>query len=383
MRNGMRLLLATATGAAVFASGTTTALASQSALTSARADARCAGSAEFSKVEWTDAFVPLKDNNEVTVTATLKNPFKKGTDGKWAKDQDNKAVRDITALGGEIVKPGATTGTKVDLDLPVTPVITADNEQSAALGEAKVTGKFTVTKDDKDGKWLLKLNPVRGTAQPCVEEIAVNPQLKLVGAAVTDPVVVTTNDDTKVAVKATVAGGATSVSAHLYSNDGNDSVDLNLDKGNSANSWYQDTWFDSDFTTGAWTLDVTVTRGNESIKYERADTFSVQLKKAKKKKVKSKISFDVNANKVRKGKTVRLYGAVYRGSSAYARKNVELYYRKKGSTKWVFFAVTKANSKGKYSKVVRPKVDAYWHAVAPGTSTTSGSTSASEFVDVR
>lgn len=381
----MRLLLATATGAAVFASGTTTALASQSALTSARADARCAGSAEFSKVEWTDAFVPLKDNNEVTVTATLKNPFKKA-DGKWAKGPDGKAVPDITALGGEIVKPGATTGTKVDLDLPVPPAITTDNEQSAALGEAKVTGKFTVTKDDKDGKWLLKLNPVRGTAQPCVEEIAVNPQLKLVGAAVTDPVVVTTNDDTKVAVKATVAGGATSVSARLYSNDGNDgndSVDLNLDKGNSANSWYQDTWFDSDFTTGAWTLDVTITRGNESIKYERADTFSVQLKKAKKKKVKSKISFDVNANKVRKGKTVRLYGAVYRGSSAYARKNVELYYRKKGSTKWVFFAVTKANSKGKYSKVVRPKVDAYWHAVAPGTSTTSGSTSASEFVDVR
>ncbi|MFI7532955.1 hypothetical protein [Streptosporangium sp. NPDC049376] len=379
----MRLLLATATGAAVFANGTVAALASQSAQSSARADTRCSGSAEFSKVEWTEAFVPLKDNNDVTVTATLKNPFKKGADGKWAKDQDNKAVRDITALGGEIVKTGATTGAKVELDLPATPTITADNEQSATLGEAKVTGKFTVTKDDKDGKWLLKLNPVRGSAQPCVEEIAVGPQLKLAGASVTDPVVVTTNDDTKVAVKATVLGGATSVSAHLYSNDGNDSVDLNLDKGNSANSWYQDTWFDSDFNTGSWTLDVTVTRGNESIKYERADVFTVQLKKAKKKKAKTKVSFDVNANKVRKGKTVRFYGAAYRGSSAYSGKGVELYYRKKGSTKWVFFAIAKANRSGKYSKVVKPKADAYWRAVVTGNSTTSGSTSGYEFVDVR
>src|SRR5690348_9704722 len=79
MRNGMRLLLAAATGAVVFASGTATALATQSAVRAA--DAQCSKTDEFSKVEWTEAFVPLKDNNDITVTLTLKNPFKKDGDG--------------------------------------------------------------------------------------------------------------------------------------------------------------------------------------------------------------------------------------------------------------------------------------------------------------
>ncbi|GAA3118087.1 hypothetical protein [Streptosporangium carneum] len=379
----MRLLLATATGAAVFASGTATAFASQSTFSkAAAADPKCSGSAEFTKVEWTEAFVPLKDNNEVTVTATLKNPFKKGADGKWVKE-DGKAVRDITGLSGEIVKAGATTGTKVDLDLPAVPAITADNEQAVALGEAKVTGKFTIGKDDKDGKWTLKLSPVRNTtAQPCVEEIAVDPQVKFVSAAVTDPVVITAGEDTKVAVKANILG-ASSVSARLYSNDGNDSVDLTLSKGNNANSWYEDTWFDSDFTTGSWTLELTATRGKESIKYEKADTFSVQAGKSKSKKAKSKVSFDVSANKVKKGKSIRLFGTAYRSSSAYSGKMVELYYKKKGTSGWKFLSFSKANSKGKFSKVVKPKFDAYWRAVVPGTSKTYGATSGAEFVDVR
>ncbi len=379
----MRLLLAAATGAAVFASGTAPALAIQSASATTRAaDAKCSGGAEFSKVEWSEAYVPLKDNNEVTVTATLKNPFKKDSDGKWAKDDKGKAVPDITALGAEILKPGATTGTRVDLDLPVPPTITADNEKSTALAEAKVTGKFVIGKDDKDGKWTLKLNPVRDSAKPCAEEIAVDPQVKYVSSAVTDPVVVIPGEDTKVVVKANIIG-ASSVSAKLFSNDGNDSVDLTLSKGNGANTWYEDTWFDSDFTTGTWTLELTAGRGKESAKYEKADTFNVEAGRSKSKKSRAKVAFDVSANKVKKGKSVRLFGTAYRGSSPYSGKMVELYYKKKGSSGWKFLSFAKANGSGKFSKVVKPKFDAYWRAVLPGTGKTYGATSSAEFVDVR
>ncbi|MEV7005949.1 hypothetical protein [Streptosporangium sp. NPDC051022] len=366
----MRLLLAAATGAVVFASGTATALATQSALSKTAAAACALTTTDVSDIKFEEAYVPLKDDITVGFEATIKAPYKLA---------NGALVKDVTGIKADFQRPGETGWNEAI-------VAQIDNPPATTTppAEVKVKGNFKITKDNKDGKWQLRLAVTRdgAAAKDSCQEVAVDPQVKYVSSAVTDPVVVTPGQDTRVAVKATVLG-ASSVSARLFSNDGNDSVDLTLEKGNSANTWYQDTWFDSDFTTGNWTLELTAGRGKESVKYERADTFYVQAGKSSTKKSKTKVAFDVSANKVKKGKSIRLFGTAYRGSSAYSGKMVELYYKKKGTSSWKFLSFTKANAKGKFSKTVKPKFDAYWRARLPATSKTYAATSGAEFVDVR
>lgn len=374
----MRLLLATATGAAVFASGTATAFATQSALPKAAAAACSLTTADVTDIKVGDAYIPIKDDATVDFEATIKNPYALTAD---PGDSTKKVLaKDVTSIRADFQRVGETTWNDATIaQIPAPPT----GNQTTAPADVTVKGSFKVTKDNKDGKWQVRLQVIRtGPQTESCKEVTVDPQVKLVSAGVTDPVVITAGEDTKVAVKANILG-ASAVTARLYSNDGNDSVDLTLSKGNSVNSWYEDTWFDSDFSTGTWTLELTAGRGKESIKYEKADTFSVQTGKSKSKKSKTNVSFDVSANKVKKGKAVRLFGTAYRGSSAYSGKMVELYYKKKGSSGWKFLSFAKANSSGKFSKSVTPKFDAYWRAVVTGTSKTYGSTSSAEFVDVR
>ncbi|GGS60591.1 hypothetical protein GCM10010156_19150 [Planobispora rosea] len=367
----MRLLLATATGAAVLAGSVATALVPTTAL----AATECSKSDEFSKVEWTDAFVPLEKNNKVTVTAVLKSPFKKNADGTWERTADKKAVYSFTSVTGDLTKADNAKASLTVSKLPDPPAV-ADDDLKKALPEVKVTAEFEIAKADKDGKWTLNLS---ADNKACSAEITVDPQVKFVSAAVTDPVVLRSGEDTEVKVRANVIG-ASSVKGKLYSDDEADSVDVTLTKG-SGNAWHTTTSFDTSYATGSWTLELVASRGGQDLKTEKADTFYVQ-KSSSKKKTKSRVSFDVSANKVRKGTSVRLFGKVYRGYSAYSGKTVGLYYKKKGGS-WKFAYYVKASSTGKFSKTVKPRFDAYWRAVVGGTSKTHGSTSGYEYVDVR
>lgn len=386
MRNGTRLLMAAATGAAVFASGTASAFATQSTPFTATAAACDAVTTDISDVKVGDTFVPLKADNTVSFEATLKKPFKdKDANGVWPVEGNTKQVaRSVTKVTAEITRADGTVIAATELALPKQPETTdADHKVADVPQTASLKGDFTITAKDKDGKWQLRLKISRvGADSATCKEVGVDPQVKYLGASVTDPVVVTRNEDTKVVVKAGIIG-ASSVSARLFSNDATDSVDLQLEKGNSANSWYSTTWFDRDFSTGYWTLELTAGRGKESAKYEKADTFTVKAGKSTSRKRASKVSFDVTANKIKKGKSIRLFGTAYRGSSAYSGKMVELYCKKRGASGWKFVSFARANGSGRFGKVVRPKFDAYWRAVLPGTSKTYGSKSGVEFVDVR
>ncbi|WP_433253139.1 hypothetical protein ACQPYK_09185 [Streptosporangium sp. CA-135522] len=374
MRKGMRLLLATATGAAVFATGTATAFATQ---TKAAAVACDLTAADVTAITVSDAYIPPKDDATIGFEATLKDA--------WKLSADKKAVeRNITAVTAEFQRVGETTWNSATIEaLPAIPAPPSSGDATLPTGDVKLKGSFKVTKDNKEGKWQVRLHVSRGAAaNDSCKEFQVGSQIKFVSASVTDPIVLNSGDDTQVSVRANILG-ATSVTARLFSNDQNDSVDLELSESGTANQWYKETWFDDDFATGSWTLELTATRGGQSVKFEKADNFWVQTGSSKAKKAKSKIAFDVSANKVKKGKKVRLYGTAYRGSSGYSGKMVELHYKKKGSSSWKFAYFVKANGSGKFSKTVKPKFDAYWRAEVSGTSKTYGAKSGSEFVDVR
>ncbi|GIH90041.1 hypothetical protein ACFFMN_11430 [Planobispora siamensis] len=364
MKKGMRLLLAAATGAAVFTSSTATALAAGSATTAVA----CELSADVTALTVSDAFVPLKDDATVTFEATIKSPYK--LNGKALE-------KDVTSVKADFQRVGETAWNDATIEqVPAPPT----GDHTTAPADVKVKGSFKITKDNKDGKWSVRVLVTRdGAAKEACKEVTVDPQVKFVSAAVTDPVVISTSGDTEVQVRASVIG-ASSVKGKLYATDGGDSIDVTLEKGNGANAWYADTYFDYSFTTGSWTLELEASRGGQSLEVKTADTFTVR--KGSSKKASSKISFDVTANKVKKGKAIRLYGKVYRGSRAYSGKMVALYYKKKGGS-WKFAHYVKANSTGKYSKTLKPKFDAYWRATVSGTSKTYGSKSGYEYVDVR
>lgn len=379
----MRALLATATGAAVFAGGTTSAFADRTALL--RSAPACeAVTTDISELKVGDAFVPLKEDNKVGFEATLRKPFKdKDANGAWPVDGNGRQVqRAVTRVTAEVTRADGTVVAATDLPLPRQPE-TTDNEHKVAdvPQTAVLKGDFTITAKDRGGRWQIRLKVAKvGADGGTCKEVGVDPQVKFLGASVTDPVVVTANKNTKVVIRAKVAG-ASSVSARLSSDDAGDSVELRLDKGNGPTSWYAATWFDNGFSTGDWTLELTAVRGGDSARFGKADTFTVRAGRAR--KARAKIAFDVSANKVRKGRTVRLFGTAYRGGSAYSGKIVELYCRRKGASGWKFVSFAKANHQGRFGKVVRPKFDAYWRAVLPGTSRTHGAVSGAEFVDVR
>ena len=100
MRNGTRLLMAAATGAAVFASGTASAFATQSTPFTATAAACDAVTTDISEVKVGDTFVPLKADNTVSFEATLKKPFKdKDANGAWPVEGNTKQVaRSVTKV---------------------------------------------------------------------------------------------------------------------------------------------------------------------------------------------------------------------------------------------------------------------------------------------
>ncbi|NUT11134.1 MAG: hypothetical protein HOQ38_11730 [Nonomuraea sp.] len=358
MKRRVRLLLATATGAAVLLGGAglsaTSALASQYAL----ADGDFTGDASSS------AFVPLDKDVEATVTLKLKNPDT------------------VTGVTGSIEPPGKSAKTVTFDFTPSTPSTSTPTATPSPAADKTITGKWTITKDDPAGDWKLTVNVARASGGgPSTFTVKVSGKQGISGANVSpDPVQLVKGKDTKVTVEASVKDAGT-VSAKLVSDTTSEYYDLG-DLAKESDGYYRGvTYFSDDTTEGAWTLEVYATRGGQTLKGE--GSFSVVAPEGgATKKAKSRVTIAA-PNKVRKGKTFKVYGKVYRGTKAYKGKIVEVYFKTKGTKTYKFMGYAKATSTGKYAKTFRAKKDGYFQVKVPGTSKTRSALSPQEFVDVR
>ncbi|MEW9532797.1 hypothetical protein [Microbispora sp. NPDC049125] len=362
MRKSLRLAFAAATGAAVFASGgaiTVASPASASITTAARAFG--IGSATF-----TDTFIPPSGSTTI--------PFKVGVTDSYVGDKAPK----ITAV---FYKDGeATTGTGTAAN------VTQLTDTTATTKPTEVSGSVPVSSSDKPGKWNLKVTvDPDGSAEAKSEIFGITvAQATRVTSANVDPDPVYLKSGKEIDVYAAfhlerggAAGEEKITDVRLESKDGDDYYSLTT--GLEADDSYHDsTAFDYSTDTGTWQLKVSVERGSK--KYSFVKTFEVRKTSSK---AKSKITLYASPSKVKKGKTTKLYGKVYRGSKAWSKKILKLYFKKKGTSKWKFVGYVGATSTGKYAKVVKPKYDGYWRTTAAATSLTYGSLSNIKFVDVK
>ncbi|MFC4114835.1 hypothetical protein [Nonomuraea zeae] len=348
MKRKVRLLLATATGAAVLLGGTglsaTSAYAAQHA--SALAD-------DFTGDASASASIPV--GNDVSGTVTLK-----------LKDPSN-----VTGITGSIEPPGQAAKT-----------VTFDFKTGSTAAEETVTGSWPITKDDPAGNWKLSVVVTRDTGTNTTPFVVQVSGKQGIGAASVkpDPVQLVKGKDVKVTVETSVKD-ATTVSAKLVSDTTSEYYDLG-DLAKESDGYYRGvTYFSDDTGAGAWTLEVYAHKGGQTLKGEAA--FSVVAASGgASKKVKSRITIAA-PNKVRKGKSFKVYGKVYRGSKAYKGKTIEVYFKAKGTKTYKLLGFAKSTSTGKYTKTYKAKRDGYFQIKVPGTSKTRSSLSPQEFVDVR
>ncbi|WP_125631683.1 hypothetical protein [Nonomuraea sp. WAC 01424] len=362
MKRRVRLLLATATGAAVLLGGAGLSATGASASAYAAAD-------DFTGDASASAYVPLDKDIDATVTLKLKNPDT------------------ATSVTGSIEPPGKSART-VTFDFTPstsTPSRTATPTTTPSpAADKSVTGKWTIGKDDPAGDWKLTVNVARtggsgGGASTFT--VKVSGKQGISGANVTpDPVQLVKGKDTRVTVEASVKDAGT-VSAKLVSDATSEYYDLG-DLSKESDGYYRGvTYFSDDTTEGAWTLEVYATRGGQTLKGEASFSVVAPAGGASK-KTKTRVTISA-PNKVNKGRAFKVYGKVYRGTKAYKSKIVEVYFKTKGTKTYKFMGYAKATSTGKYSKTFKGKKDGYFQVKVPGTSKTRSSLSPQEFVDVR
>lgn len=377
MKKRMRLLIATATGAAVLLGGVSLTASGASATQQAIA----AGTDFNGTPTATDAFIPLDKEAEVTVTLKLKDPLGKADDSVKAADSVSATVTpagktEARAVTVNYTKPTPPTGTPTPSPSPTATI------PPTLPAEATVTGTFKITKDDPAGSWKLLVKVSRnGVVTDNDFTISVSGKAGLTGASVTpNPVVLVKGKDVRVTVKVS-AKDASAVSAVLQSDETSETYDLG-DLAKGADGIYRgETYFADNTASGEWTLVARAVRGGQAI--EGTADFSVTAPAGgASKKAKSRVTIAAPA-KVKLGKTFKIYGKVYRGTKAYSGKIVEVYFKKKGSSKYTFMGFAKATTTGKYTKSFKGKKDGYWRVRVPGTSKTRSSLSPQEFVDIR
>jgi hypothetical protein len=347
MKRRVRLLLATATGAAVLLGGTgltaTSAYAAQQASTMAD---------DFTGGASASASVPLDSDVDGTVTLTLKDPNK------------------VTSVTGSIEPPGKSAKT-----------VTFNFRTGDTAATQSITGRWPITKDDPAGTWRLSVAVARDSSATTQFDIQVSAKQGITGGRVSpDPVQLVKGEDVKVSVEASVKD-ATSVTAKLVSDAGGEYYDLGALAAESDGYYRGSTYFADDSPAGTWTLEVNAHKGGQTLKGVAAFTVLAPEGGASK-KAKSRVTIAA-PNKVSKGKTFKVYGKVYRGSKAYKGKTVEVYFKTKGSKTYKLMGFAKATSTGKYAKTFKAKKDGYYRVKVPGTSKTRSSLSPQEFVDVR
>ncbi|GAB1820672.1 hypothetical protein [Herbidospora sp. RD11066] len=363
MRKTLRLIVAAATGAALFATGAVVAAPAYAATVDA------AGTG------FTDLFIPPSGSDKI--------PFKVKVTAPYSVGFDKPARVHIQFLKTDEAESAAHEGTAAEI-----PTIAASPAPSP-VASVDVAASIPVSSSDKPGKWKYRigLTPGGGTApawdKPW-QEITVATATRVNSASVDpDPVVLKKGADVDVYAnfKLEKYGDEKVTNVRYEASDGSY---YTMPTGLEADdTFHGSASFDDQAPAGNWQLKVTVTRGSKTYAFVKG--FEVKSPGAKA-KAKSKITIAVSPAKVKKGKSVKVYGKVYRGTSkwgAWSKKILKLYFKKKGTKTWKFVGYVGANSTGKYSKTVKPKYDGYWRLQATATSATNSALSPYKLVDVR
>ncbi|WP_066373239.1 hypothetical protein [Herbidospora mongoliensis] len=365
MRKTLRLIVAAATGAALFATGAVVAAPAYAATV----DATGSG--------FTDLFIPPSGSDKIPFKVKVTSPYSAGF--------DKPARVHVQFLRTD----EATTATPHEGTAAEIPTIAA-SPTPTPVASVDVAASIPVSSSDKPGKWQYRIGVVQGGATsttPAYEgwkEITVATATRVNSASVDpDPVVLKKGSEVDVFTnfKLEKYGDEKLTGVRFESSDG---TYYTLPSALEADdSYHGSASFDDQAPAGNWQLKVTVSRGSKIYSFVKG--FSVNSPGAKA-KAKSKITIAVSPAKVKKGKSVKIYGKVYRGTSSWgswSKKILKLYFKKKGTKTWKFVGYVGANSTGKYSKTVKPKYDGYWRLQATATSLTNSALSPYKLVDVR
>ncbi|GAA0978092.1 hypothetical protein GCM10009555_040410 [Acrocarpospora macrocephala] len=328
-------------------------------------------------VSFVDSFLPPSGSSVIDFSVKLKDPYTaSGTPEKtvWARFTKDDTASPKTWAAANVTQPANVTGT------PPTEVV--------------VKGSVPVSvSDTASEKWQLQLALNNATTAPAADDplwgattdFTVQPATKVANFDIDpDNVTLKSGSSVDVGIRAIVEKGGSEVfkDARVESDETSDYYSLQTGFEADGKTYYDYVSMDSSTATGRWQAKLTFTRGTKT--YEFVKSFNVS--KGTTSKAKSKITFKVSPTKVKKGKSVKMYGIVYRGYTSWGpwkKKILKLYFKKKGTKKWKFAGYIGANNSGKFTKTVKPKYDGYWRVGAFATSVTLGKWSSYKYVDVR
>ncbi|WP_214106488.1 hypothetical protein [Acrocarpospora catenulata] len=364
MRKSLRNFLAGVSGAALIASG--------AAITATPANAAPA----LGDPTFVDSFLPPSGNSTIDFSVKLTDAF--ATNGQpakkvWARFTKDDTVTPVVYANATVTQPAAVT--------------TVPNPN-----EVIVKGAIPVSSSDvPSDKWKLELvlSEVADTTAPTsgwsAKDFTVAAATRVTNVSI-DPSTVTIKSGSAVdvGVRAVIEkyGDEVLKDVRLESKSDSDYYSLGTGMEADGKTYYDYATLDSSTTAGNWQVNFTITRGSKTYSFVKGFT----VKKGTAAKAKSKVTFTVSPTKVKKGKSVKMYGTVYRGYTSWGpwkKKILKLYFKKKGTKTWKFVTYIGANNSGKYTKTIKPKYDGYWRVGAFATSLTSGKWSAYKFVDVR
>ncbi|MEV0969761.1 hypothetical protein [Microtetraspora glauca] len=328
-----------------------------------------------------DLFIPPTGSDKITFSFTIANPYEETGDKKgeakykvWARFTTDSSATSPAWKSGDVTQ-------------------LSKNSETNPPDKAAMTGSISISSSDKPGdKWKLQLARTLASATSAPAESAtdwsdavtfeVKAATRVNGASVSpNPVKLKSGSevDVFVAFELEKSGDEKVTDVRLESKSYDDYYSLGTGMESDGKSYHDSAAFDYSTSTGAWQLKITVTRGSKTYSFVKG----FEVSKTGSSKAKSKVKLSVSPSKVKKGKTVKLYGKAYRGSAGWGKKIMKLYFKKKGSSKWSFVGYVGSTSTGKFSKTVKPKYTGYWRLAATGTSKTYGSYSNYKLVTVK
>ncbi len=383
MRKGLRLLIAGASGVAIFASGV--------AITASPASA---ATVTVSNAVVNDTFIPPVSQDIMSFSFDVADAYH----GKFGDSWSPKYK--IWARVTPDYNPGA--GVTVNWRTATVTQLAKVTAQPGAT--SKISGNFTVQNNDKPGdRWRLQISaePIAAptTASPSpsptataapdtwqdVKTFTVTPATRVSNVRI-DPNPVVLKGATDVGFSATIEkfGGETLKQVRALHPSSGEYYTLGTSLEGDDKSYYNFVTMGTDAPAGAWQIKFTITRGTKTYAFTKG--FTVSKTSAPAAKAKSKITMSIAPTKVKKGKSIKIYGKVYRGVKSWGvwkKKVLKLYFKKKGTKSWKFVGYVGANNSGKYSKTIKPKYDGYFRMAATATSATKSSYSPYKLVDVR
>ncbi|WP_433500082.1 hypothetical protein ACQP1K_07155 [Sphaerimonospora sp. CA-214678] len=377
MRKSLRLALAAATGVAVFATGAAVTVASPASAASA---ALLADNTISAPKLGGDLFIPPYGSDKITFTFDVTEPYENSGAKKgepkykvWARFTTDSGASEVTWHGADVTQ------------------LAKDDKTPRT---ATMSGSIPVSSSDRPGdKWQLQLLRLAADkSEPSLSDDAwksadtplafsVKPATRVTGMRVNpDPVYLKSGKEIDIFVEFQIEkyGDEKITDVRLESRSSDDYYSLGTGLETDGKSYHDSSAFDYSTPTGSWDFKVSVERGSK--KYAFTKSFSVFTSGSS--KVKSKIKFYASPAKVKKGKSTKLYGKVYRGSKAWSKKFVKLYFKKKGTKKWKFVTYLRATTTGKFTKTVKPKYNGYWIVTATGTRYTYGTKSNTKYVSI-